>query len=94
MYWYIIQESMGTIMSRNTSVTLGEHFEQFVNDSISAGRYQTVSEVIRAGLRKLENDEHKLEVLRGKLAAGERSSKVKSFSSDKFLEKMHKKHVK
>ena len=85
---------MGTIMSRNTSVTLGEHFEQFVNDSISAGRYQTVSEVIRAGLRKLENDEHKLEVLRGKLATGERSSKVKNFSSDKFLEKMHKKHIK
>lgn len=81
-------------MSRNTSVTLGEHFEAFVNDSIVAGRYQTVSEVVRAGLRKLEDDEHKLEALRGKLAAGERSAKVKDFSADKFLEKMHRKHNK
>ena len=81
-------------MSRNTSITLGEHFEEFVNDSISAGRYQTVSEVVRAGLRKLEDDERKLEALRTKLAAGERSAKVKGFSSDSFLEKMHKKHVK
>ena len=76
-------------MSRNTSITLGEHFEQFVNDSISAGRYQTVSEVVRAGLRKLEDDDHKIEALRGKLAAGERSTKVKDFSAAKFLNKMH-----
>jgi len=81
------------MMSRNTSVTLGEHFEGFVNDSIVAGRYQTVSEVVRAGLRKLEDDNDKLEALRGKLAAGERSAKVKDFSTDKFLNKMHKKHI-
>ena len=81
-------------MSRNTSVTLGEHFEEFVNDSIVAGRYQTVSEVVRAGLRKLEDDERKLEVLRGKLSEGEQSAKVKDFSADKFLDKMHKKHIK
>lgn len=80
-------------MSRNTSVTLGEHFEEFVNDSISAGRYQTVSEVVRAGLRKLEDDERKLDALRSKLAAGERSARVKDFSSERFLEKMHKKHI-
>jgi antitoxin ParD1/3/4 len=81
-------------MARNTSVTLGEHFEEFVNDSIVAGRYQTVSEVVRAGLRKLEDDDRKLEALRGKLAVGERSAKVKDFSADKFLEKMRKKHIK
>jgi antitoxin ParD1/3/4 len=81
-------------MSRNTSVTLGEHFEEFVKDSIVAGRYQTVSEVVRAGLRKLEDDDRKHEALRGKLGAGERSAKVKDFSADKFLEKMHKKHIK
>ena len=80
-------------MSRNTSVTLGEHFEEFVNSSISTGRYQTVSEVVRAGLRKLEDDERKLDALRSKLAHGERSPKVKNFSSDKFLNKMHKKHI-
>ena len=81
-------------MSRNTSVTLGEHFEEFVNNSIVTGRYQTVSEVVRAGLRKLEDDDHKLEALRDKLAVGERSTRVKDFSADKFLNKMHKKHIK
>lgn len=81
-------------MSRNTSVTLGEHFEIFVNESIESGRYQTVSEVVRAGLRKLEDDDRNLEALRSKLAAGERSTKVKDFSADKFLKKMHKKHTK
>ena len=65
-----------------------------MNEKIEAGRYQTVSEVVRAGLRKLEEDEHKLEALRAKLAAGERSIKVKDFSADKFLNKMHKKHIK
>jgi antitoxin ParD1/3/4 len=74
-------------------VTLGEHFEEFVSDIIEAGRYQTVSEVVRAGLRKLENDERKLEALRGKLGAGERGVKVRGFSADKFIEKMHKKHI-
>jgi antitoxin ParD1/3/4 len=81
-------------MSRDTSATLGEQCEVFVNDSIEAGRYQTVSEVVRAGLRKLEDDDRKLEALRSKLTAGERSTKVKDFSADKFLKKMHKKHSK
>jgi antitoxin ParD1/3/4 len=81
-------------MSRNTSVTLGEHFEEFVNESIVAGRYQTVSEVVRAGLRKLEDDDRKLEALRVKLASGERSINIRDFSSEKFLNKMHKKHIK
>ncbi|MBT6458462.1 MAG: hypothetical protein HOK57_01400, partial [Planctomycetaceae bacterium] len=42
---------------------------------------------------KLENDERKLEALRGKLGAGERGVKVRGFSADKFIEKMHKKHI-
>ena len=44
-------------MARNTSVTLGEHFEAFINRAIEQGRFQSVSEVVRAGLRKLEEDE-------------------------------------
>ena len=51
-------------MARNTSVTLGEHFDKFVINKIDEGRFQTVSEVVRAGLRKLEEDETKLNVLR------------------------------
>jgi toxin ParE1/3/4 len=41
-------------MARNTSVTLGQHFDEFVSEKITQGRFQTVSEVVRAGLRKLE----------------------------------------
>jgi len=51
-------------MARNTSVTLGQHFEEFVTEKIMQGRFQTVSEVVRAGLRKLEEDESKLQALR------------------------------
>lgn len=79
-------------MPRNTSVTLGEHFEEFVKNKISAGRYQSVSEVVRAGLRKLEEDEYKLEVLRNRLEAGENSPAIKNFNPDSFVKKMHKKH--
>lgn len=44
-------------MPRNTSVTLGEHFDKFVAEKINEGRFQSVSEVVRAGLRKLEEDD-------------------------------------
>ncbi len=46
-------------MSENTSISLGSYFEQFIHTQISAGRYKNVSEVIRAGLRLLENEESK-----------------------------------
>jgi antitoxin ParD1/3/4 len=78
-------------MPRSTSVTLGDHFEEFVRKMISAGRYQSVSEVVRSGLRKLEEDEYKLEILRNKLEAGEKSPVVKNFKANSFLTKMHKK---
>ncbi len=81
-------------MARNTSVTLGEHFDDFVHEKINAGRFQSVSEVVRAGLRKLEEDEIKLQALRDKLQAGEDSPLVDGFNGDKFIEALHKKHLK
>ena len=79
-------------MPRNTSVTLGDHFEEFVRKKITAGRYQSVSEVVRAGLRKLEADEYTLEILRNTLEAAEQSPVVKDFKANSFLTKMHKKY--
>lgn len=79
-------------MPRNTSVTLGEHFDSFVTQKIASGRFQSVSEAVRAGLRKLEEDEAKLDVLRAKLEAGEHSSAIHDFSTDAFIERMHEKH--
>ena len=81
-------------MARNTSVTLGEHFDEFVLEKINAGRFQSVSEVVRAGLRKLEEDETKLQVLRDKLQAGENSPLVEDFNGENFIKKLHKKHIK
>ena len=80
-------------MARNTSVTLGQHFDEFVLEKITEGRFQTVSEVVRAGLRKLEQDETKLEALREKLQAGEDSPIVENFNGKQLLADLHKKHV-
>ena len=80
-------------MARNTSVTLGQHFDEFVLKKINEGRFQTVSEVVRAGLRKLEQDEIKLQALREKLQAGEDSPMVENFNGKQLLADLHKKHV-
>jgi antitoxin ParD1/3/4 len=81
-------------MPRNTSVTLGEHFDKFVVEKINEGRFQSVSEVVRAGLRKLEEDEAKLQALRRKLQAGENSPLIENFDGEDFLAAMHNKHTK
>ena len=78
-------------MPRNTSVTLGEHFEKFVNDKIEQGRFQSVSEAVRAGLRILEEDEIKLEALRTKLKASKESALIEDFDPQKFLVEMRNK---
>ena len=51
-------------MGRNTSVSLGDYFENFVDSKISSGRYKNASEVIRAGLRLLEEDENRIQILK------------------------------
>ena len=80
-------------MARNTSVTLGQHFDEFISEKIAQGRFQSVSEMVRAGLRKLEDDETKLQLLRDKLQAGEDSPIVENFDRNQFISTLHKKHV-
>jgi len=80
-------------MPRNTSVTLGDHFDQFVAETLQQGRFQTVSEIVRAGLRKLEADEAKLTAMRTRLQAGQDSPVVKDFDGEKFIARMHKNHA-
>jgi len=60
-------------MAKNTSITLGDHFDDFVAKQIKSGRYGSASEVIRTGLRILEDTETKLETLRELLDDGEKS---------------------
>lgn len=57
-------------MAKNTSVSLGNHFDRFIARQVAGGRYGSASEVIRAGLRKLEEDDQKLETLRALIKEG------------------------
>ena len=63
-------------MQKNTSVTLGTHFEQFIAQQIAEGRFGSASEVVRAGLRILEEQETRLEALRRALREGEESGRA------------------
>ncbi len=60
-------------MARNTSFILGEHFDTFVASQIRAGRYANATDVIRSGLRLLEEHEQRVEALRNALVEGEES---------------------
>jgi antitoxin ParD1/3/4 len=60
-------------LMKNTSVTLGEHFDAFIAEQLDRGRYRSASEMLREGLRLLEEREVKLAVLRAALMKGEAS---------------------
>jgi antitoxin ParD1/3/4 len=60
-------------MAKNTSITLGNHFDSFISEQLDSGRYGSASEVVRAGLRLLEDSESKLQALRQLIVQGEES---------------------
>ena len=72
-------------MARNTSVSLGDHFIGFIDERIASGRYNSASDVVRAGLRLLEEHEVKVEALREALIEGERSGPATPFDFDGFI---------
>ncbi len=71
-------------MAKNTSMTLGKHFDSFIAQQIETGRYGSASEVVRAGLRVLEDKESKLDVLRQMLTDGEESG-IADYSYDSLM---------
>lgn len=73
-------------MARNTSILLGDYFENFINEQISTGKYSSVSEVVRTALRVFEQEEAKTKSLINELKIGEKSSKIRDFDRNKNLE--------
>ena len=73
---------------RNTSISLGEYFDQFVQTQVSVGRYENVSEVIRAGLRLLENEESKVIALKNAIHEGLNSPRIENFDFDENLKNL------
>ena len=71
-------------MAKNTSITLGDHFETFISAQLESGRYGSASEIVRAGLRLLEDSESKLQTLRQMLIQGEESG-VSDYNYKDFL---------
>ena len=76
-------------MAKNTSVSLGDHFDQFIAAQLSTGRYGSATEVVRAALRLLENEEQKLQNLRQMIAEG-RTSGTAEYSYESLMEELDK----
>ena len=72
-------------MAKNTSIALGDHFQSFVEEQIASGRFGSVSEVVRAGLRLLEEREAKLDALRHAVKEGIESGPAEPFDFDEFM---------
>ncbi len=76
-------------MQKNTSITLGKHFDSFISNQIQSGRYASASETVRAGLRLLEEREIKLAALRRALDEGENSG-IAEYSLSGLIEELDK----
>ncbi len=75
-------------MGRNTSVSLGDYFEEFIESRIANGRFKNVSEVIRAGLRLLEEEENRLMALKSAIQEGAESGIAEDFDAKAHLKSL------
>ncbi|MCZ2100435.1 MAG: type II toxin-antitoxin system ParD family antitoxin [Chitinophagales bacterium] len=81
-------------MAQNTSVALGDYFEQFIRTIIAEGRYKNASEVIRAGLRLLEKEENEIEALKKAIQEGLDSPVMEDFDFEMHLAALKAKAIK
>lgn len=81
-------------MSKNTSITLGNYFDQFIQNILKEGRYKNTSEVLRAGLRLLEEEEQRIIALRNSIQDGVNSGIADNFNPEDHLKKLNAKRGK
>lgn len=80
------------VMSKNTSITLGNYFDQFIQGILREGRYKNASEVVRAGLRLLEEEEQKIITLRHAIDEGINSGLAEDFDPEEHLKMLKARH--
>jgi antitoxin ParD1/3/4 len=79
-------------MSKNTSITLGNYFDKFIQGILREGRYKNASEVVRAGLRLLEEEEQKIIALRHAIDEGINSGLAEDFDPEEHLKMLKARH--
>ncbi len=80
-------------MAKNTSILLGDYFDNFINHQIKSGKYSSVSEVVRTALRMFEHEEAKRTELIKELKKGEDSGFIKDFDRTSFLKNLHQEYL-
>ena len=80
-------------MKKNTSILLGDYFNNFISEKIKSGTYSSASEVIRAALRLFELEETKKSELTMALQKGEKSGFIKDFDRNENLKRLHQTHT-
>ena len=80
-------------MARHTSVSLTDHFADFIDEQVDKGTYRSASEVVRAGLQLLEEHEAKVRALQDALRMGEESGPPTPFDRDAFLAELQARHA-
>ena len=80
-------------MAKNTSILLGDYFNNFINQQVKSGKYASASEVVRAALRILEYEESKKDELIKELKKGEKSGFIEDFDRNSFLKKLHQEYL-
>lgn len=81
-------------MAKNTSILLGEYFENFISEQVKSGKFSSASELIRTALRVFEHEESKKTLIINELKKGEKSGFSENFNRDSFLKNLHEKHAK
>lgn len=81
-------------MAKNTSILIGDHFNNFISEQVKTGKFSSASDVVRAALRLFEQNETRKDRLIKALEEGENSGFVENFDRDEFLAELHRKYAK